>query len=228
LISTVATGTAPLTVSSTTKVTNLNADLLDGNTSANFALLSTTQTWTGINTFTTDLHVSGPLITGNDIVLSAGFWIQMPDGGGILNSDWGTPIFYKSNATDWELNSVNGGNLILGSNFTANVVAYNFINASSIRYKDILYRESVQDSLNKVCSIGELGVAVGTRKNHQYDKGLHRWFIAEEIAQISPISVVNNAEGDPDAVNYIEMIPDLYAAIAALKEEIDYLKSKII
>lgn len=31
LVSTVATGTAPLTVTSTTKVTNLNADLLDGN-----------------------------------------------------------------------------------------------------------------------------------------------------------------------------------------------------
>jgi hypothetical protein len=36
LISTVATGTAPLTVSSTTVVTNLNADLLDGINSASF------------------------------------------------------------------------------------------------------------------------------------------------------------------------------------------------
>ena len=30
VISTIATGTAPLSVSSTTKVSNLNADLLDG------------------------------------------------------------------------------------------------------------------------------------------------------------------------------------------------------
>ncbi|MFZ1483703.1 MAG: hypothetical protein WAS36_01690, partial [Candidatus Saccharimonadales bacterium] len=37
LISTVATGTAPLTVASTTVVTNLNADLLDGLSSASFA-----------------------------------------------------------------------------------------------------------------------------------------------------------------------------------------------
>lgn len=36
----VATGTAPLTVSSTTKVTNLNADLLDGLDSTNFALVT--------------------------------------------------------------------------------------------------------------------------------------------------------------------------------------------
>lgn len=38
LTSTVATGTAPLTVASTTKVTNLNADLLDGLDSTAFAL----------------------------------------------------------------------------------------------------------------------------------------------------------------------------------------------
>jgi hypothetical protein len=40
LISTVTTGTAPLAVSSTTAVTNLNADLLDGNHAADFALLA--------------------------------------------------------------------------------------------------------------------------------------------------------------------------------------------
>lgn len=39
-ISTVATGTAPLTVASTTLVTNLNADLLDGNHASAFALSS--------------------------------------------------------------------------------------------------------------------------------------------------------------------------------------------
>lgn len=39
-ISTVATGTAPFTVASTTVVTNLNADLLDGLSSADFAQLS--------------------------------------------------------------------------------------------------------------------------------------------------------------------------------------------
>jgi hypothetical protein len=39
-ISTVATGTAPLAVNSTTAVANLNADLLDGNHAADFALLS--------------------------------------------------------------------------------------------------------------------------------------------------------------------------------------------
>ena len=42
LISTIATGTAPLTVASTTLVTNLNADFLDGSSSAAFANASHT------------------------------------------------------------------------------------------------------------------------------------------------------------------------------------------
>ena len=44
LASTVATGTAPFSVASTTKVTNLNADLLDGLSSADFALSTRTLT----------------------------------------------------------------------------------------------------------------------------------------------------------------------------------------
>jgi hypothetical protein len=44
LASSVATGTAPFSVASTTKVTNLNADLLDGLSSADFALSTRTLT----------------------------------------------------------------------------------------------------------------------------------------------------------------------------------------
>jgi hypothetical protein len=55
LTSSVATGTAPFTVSSTTLVTNLNADLLDGKntgTSGNtIPLLDGTNTWSGGQTF---------------------------------------------------------------------------------------------------------------------------------------------------------------------------------
>ena len=47
LISTVATGTAPLTVSSTTLVTNLNADLLDGISSGSFLRSDASSTYSG-------------------------------------------------------------------------------------------------------------------------------------------------------------------------------------
>lgn len=46
LTSSVATGTAPFTVASTTAVTNLNADLLDGYNALDFAASSHTHDWT--------------------------------------------------------------------------------------------------------------------------------------------------------------------------------------
>jgi hypothetical protein len=67
-ISTIATGTAPLSVNSTTKVTNLNADLLDGLTSSDFALASALAAYlllTG-GTISGSLTVQGALqIDGN-------------------------------------------------------------------------------------------------------------------------------------------------------------------
>jgi parallel beta-helix repeat protein len=86
LISTVATGTAPLQVASTTLVTNLNADLLDGQSggyyqnasninagtigdsylSSNVVLLNNTQTITGAKTFSALITgQAGISITGN-------------------------------------------------------------------------------------------------------------------------------------------------------------------
>ena len=49
-ISTVATGTAPLTVASTTKVTNLNVDQLDSLDSTAFGQIAANNSWTGTNT----------------------------------------------------------------------------------------------------------------------------------------------------------------------------------
>ena len=60
LISTVATGTAPLTVSSTTLVSNLNADLLDGISSGSFLRSDASTTYSGgVLTVTTPAGFSG-------------------------------------------------------------------------------------------------------------------------------------------------------------------------
>lgn len=66
LTSTVATGTAPLVVTSTTVVTNLNADMLDGKhassfqAAGNYVTIDTAQTITGDKTFT------GNVVTSNN------------------------------------------------------------------------------------------------------------------------------------------------------------------
>ncbi len=63
-VSTASTGTAPLRVSSTTRVDNLNADLLDGYDSTDFARKAENATITGNWTFNSDLTIQqGRLIT---------------------------------------------------------------------------------------------------------------------------------------------------------------------
>ena len=61
LISTVTTGTAPLVISSTTKVPNLNADLLDGFSSGSFLKSDEDDSFTGTITGTSDQ--TNPVIT---------------------------------------------------------------------------------------------------------------------------------------------------------------------
>jgi len=58
LISTVATGTAPLQVASTTQVANLNASLLGGQAASAFASLAGNNTFTGFNTFNSLISVT--------------------------------------------------------------------------------------------------------------------------------------------------------------------------
>lgn len=62
----VTTGTAPMTIASTTLVTNLNADLLDGKntgTSGNaIPLLDGVNTWSGATTFSADVTINGTVI----------------------------------------------------------------------------------------------------------------------------------------------------------------------
>ena len=66
-ISTVATGTAPLTVASTTKVTNLNADLLDGLDSTAFLSTSSGVQLQGVSPGTAqtgNINITGTVIAG--------------------------------------------------------------------------------------------------------------------------------------------------------------------
>lgn len=65
LESTVATGTAPLIVASTTKVTNLNAEMLNGMSSSDFVEVDG-------DTMTGDLEIQADLIVTGDTVLGTG------------------------------------------------------------------------------------------------------------------------------------------------------------
>jgi len=63
LVSTVATGTAPLAVSSTTQVTNLNASQMGGLSSSAFAKVGSTNTFTGNQGVTGNVSATNQLIS---------------------------------------------------------------------------------------------------------------------------------------------------------------------
>ena len=100
LISTVSTGTAPLTVSSTTNVANLNASLLNGNTFASPGSIGnttpgsgafTTLTSSGLTTFTNSTNSTAS--SNGSVVLSGGLGVALDFYlGGNLNVT-GTTIF---------------------------------------------------------------------------------------------------------------------------------------
>jgi hypothetical protein len=82
IISTITTGTAPLTISSTTLVSNLNVDLLDGMHASEFLWLDQTAVQTIINgvplmTTAVDPYGSGDQLVNMDYVLS-GEWLLPP------------------------------------------------------------------------------------------------------------------------------------------------------
>ena len=68
-ISTVSTGTSPLQVSSTTLVTNLNSDLLDGYHAVDFPRKAENATITGSWTFNSNTTFSGNITTDNNNVV---------------------------------------------------------------------------------------------------------------------------------------------------------------
>jgi hypothetical protein len=69
LVSSVATGTAPLVVSSTTEVTNLNAGLLGGKAAAAFPSLAAANTFTGNQSVTGNVAATGT-VSGSQLVSS--------------------------------------------------------------------------------------------------------------------------------------------------------------
>ena len=172
-ISTVATGTAPFTVASSTMVTNLNADLLDGYHASSFAMASGSGNYiqngtspqtasfnvTGTGTIGTlavtgNATVGGALtvagtVTGNVLVGNAG--VQTGAGVGTMRIDAGG-------------NLVNIANLTMNGNYsdaskgiwtsttpefaaTANQVAY-------INLGDFTYTGSIEVSINGQWSAG--------------------------------------------------------------------------
>ena len=95
----VAQGTSPLTVTSTTLITNLNADLLDGyhvgTSGATIPILDGINSWTNTQTFNNDVNVIGNFIVSGNTVF-AGATIN-DSGDYILRANTGSTTSSNSN-----------------------------------------------------------------------------------------------------------------------------------
>jgi trimeric autotransporter adhesin len=106
LISTVATGTAPLNVTSTTEVANLNASLLGGKAASAFAQLAAANTFTGNQTVNGNLSATG-VVTGSGFQIGSNLFAfgSFSTGNAFLG-------FAGNTKTTGELNTAVGGSAL--------------------------------------------------------------------------------------------------------------------
>lgn len=135
LISTIATGTSPLKVTSTTVVTNLNSDLLDGLHETSFFRAR------GDQFIASSVPTTTELATSNNL---CGSWnVKYPGASGHLvqfNAGSGSTIYmqfysmysgslYWRNSTDSTLNTKSWKTILDSSNYTAYINPANFVTA---------------------------------------------------------------------------------------------------
>ena len=207
LITTVVTGTAPLTVTSTTKVANLNVDLLDGLNSTAFAAASG----------------SGSYIQNTTGAQSANFNIT---GNGTVSGSFSASQF-TVNGTMW-MNPPGADNgVYLCHRGSDNLVVRAWTGcstASSIRYKEnvVSLDSSVLSLLNQLRPVSfDWKAGTGTAMNGSiHDYGL----IAEEVRDILPHAVAYGANGEVTGLNYQAFIPFLMQAIKEQQSQIVQLQ----
>jgi hypothetical protein len=162
LISTVATGTAPLTVTSTTKVTNLNADLLDGYDASHFlnyanltGVPAATPSFNG-GTITSALTINydNPTIIFKDTDNNSAFLHCNSSTLYVLRGQTNAGGWTQVNGQNpWEFNLTNndskcGGSLnVIGSVTAARVIPYSTMNNANYWAAAIEVRELNQSGL---------------------------------------------------------------------------------
>lgn len=106
------------------------------------------------------------------------------------------------------------------------VYAPTFASTSATRYKNIERVVGIDESLRKVCEIGSKGVKVGRYKDPlEHGKGLKRWMLAEDFVGVIDEPVTRNDKGEVEGLDYVGMVPDLFAAIAALEQRVRELEN---
>lgn len=135
LISTIATGTSPLKVTSTTVVTNLNSDLLDGLHETSFFRARGDQSIASSVPTTTELATSNNLCGSWNVKYTeaSGHLVQFNAGSGSTRymqfySMYSGSLYWR-NSTDSTLNTKSWKKILDSSNYTAYINPANFVTA---------------------------------------------------------------------------------------------------
>ena len=242
LKSTVAQGTAPLQVTSTTKVSNLNADLLDGlNTSStdtsgntivsrsggNFSAGTVTATLAG-NVAQTG---NGYLRVNNAYVSSGGDYAHLATHEWYNGSVWTTDdatvggMFQITGQTfNWyKHNGAGTHTTLLALDASGNLSATGYVESQSDE-KLKTNIKTIDNALDKVCQLRGVEYDRVDIESHQIG------VIAQEVEKVFPEIVSENSEGTK-SVAYgnlvgalIESIKELKGEITELRQELDILK----
>lgn len=254
-ISTVATGTAPLTVASTTLVTNLNADLLDGLNSATAATANT------IAARDASGYIFATYFNANngDDAGAASHYIFMAASDGYYRRKtlanvkteivtqaaieaamtgasftFGTSVATINLKQNCNIRASNGG---AGTLFSTDVRDSTTASAANV-YIDptsgffqrstssIKYKTEVKDAWYGLPELMKLR-PITYEGTGIYDKGIrHGGLIAEEVYAAGLKEFVQLKNGDPDGLAYGNMVSLLVAAIQEQQRQIDQLKAQ--
>ena len=203
LISTVATGTAPLTVSSTTLVSNLNADLLDNLHSSQF-----------LRSDTNSIQSAGGTRYNDGVSLSFGtsadFSINHTGTVNQFNSTNGDFIFTSAGTTKFTFERTTG-------NFTATGT----VTASS----DIKLKDNIKVIENPIEKITQIRGVTFTRNDLDDKEKRHAGVIAQEVEKVLPEVVLDNS--GTKSVAYGNLVALLIEAIKEQQTKIDSIEKKL-
>jgi len=237
LKSTVAQGTAPLQVTSTTKVSNLNADLLDdlntsstdtsGNSvvirsSGNFSAGTVTATLAG----NVDQTANGYVRVNNAYVSSGGDYAHLATHEWYNGAVWTTDatvggMFQITGQTfNWyKHNGAGTHTTLLALDASGNLSATGYVESQSDE-KLKTNIKTIDNALDKVCQLRGVEYDRVDIESHQIG------VIAQEIEKLFPEVVSENSEGTK-SVAYGNLVGPLIEAIKELKGEITELRQEL-
>lgn len=242
LTSTIATGTAPLTVSSTTTVSNLSADMLDGlhlhtgrNNEANKVVRTDANGYIQAGWINTDSGDNGTtaisrVYASNDGYLRyytlANFAAQVSSyitGGATLSNDTSTnsnafypAMAYNSTSGAWTTAYLSSSKFYFNpSTGTLNATIFNSLS-------DENQKTSIVPITNALATVNQLsGFEFDWLEGGDHSAGV----IAQKLEKTLPF-LVKTAENGEKSVNYSGLIAYLIESVKELSSEVDRLKNK--